>query len=30
MPDEVFLQAERLGWDREEILRQLRRFAYVL
>jgi hypothetical protein len=30
MPDEIFLQAERLGWDREEILRQLRRFAYVL
>lgn len=30
MPEEIFLQAERLGWDREEILRQLRRFAYVL
>lgn len=30
MPDEIFLQAERLGWDREEILRQLKRFAYVL
>lgn len=30
LPDEVFLQAERLGWDREEILRQLKRFAYVL
>lgn len=30
MPDEIFLQAERLGWDRAEVLRQLRRFAYVL
>lgn len=30
LPDEIFLQAERLGWDREEILAQLRRFAYVL
>lgn len=30
LPDEIFLQAERLGWDREEILRQLKRFAYVI
>lgn len=30
LPDEIFLQAERLGWTREEILRQLKRFAYVL
>jgi hypothetical protein len=30
LPDEIFLQAERLGWDREEILRQLKHFAYVL
>lgn len=30
LPDEIFLQAERFGWDREEILRQLKRFAYVL
>lgn len=30
MPDEIFRQAELLGWDREEILRQLRRFAYVI
>jgi len=30
LPDEIFLQAERLGWSREEILRQLKRFAYVL
>lgn len=30
LPDEIFLQAERLGWDRAETLRQLKRFAYVL
>lgn len=30
LPDEIFLQAERFGWDRAETLRQLRRFAYVL
>lgn len=30
LPDEIFLQADRLGWDRAEVLRQLRRFAYVL
>ena len=30
LPDEIFLQAERLGWTREEILSQLKRFAYVL
>lgn len=30
MPDEIFLQAERLGWDDDEVLGQLRRFAYVL
>lgn len=30
LPDEIFLQAERLGWDRAEVLRQLKRFAYVL
>jgi hypothetical protein len=30
LPDEIFLQAERLGWDREEILSQLKRFAYVI
>ncbi|MDQ3786267.1 MAG: hypothetical protein M3422_03370 [Actinomycetota bacterium] len=30
LPDEIFLQAERLGWDRAETLRQLRRFAYVV
>lgn len=30
MPEEIFLQAERLGWDRVEVVRQLRRFGYVL
>lgn len=30
LPDEIFLQAERLGWDRAETLRQLQRFGYVL
>ncbi|MBB4963833.1 hypothetical protein [Saccharothrix violaceirubra] len=30
LPDEIFLQAERLGWDREEILAQLRRNAYLI
>lgn len=30
LPDEVFLQAERLGWDRVEVLRQLKRFGYLL
>lgn len=30
LPDEIFLRAELLGWDREEILSQLKRFAYVL
>jgi hypothetical protein len=30
MPEEIFLQADRLGWDRTEVLRQLKRFGYVL
>lgn len=30
MPEEIFLQADRLGWDRAEVLRQLKRFGYVL
>lgn len=30
LPDEIFLQAERLGWDRDEVLAQLKRFGYVL
>lgn len=29
-PDEIFHWADRSGWDRAEVLRQLRRFAYVL
>ncbi len=30
MPDEIFQLAEAEGWSREETLRQLRRFAYVV
>jgi len=30
LPDEIFLQAERLGWDRTEVQRQLQRFGYLL
>lgn len=30
MPEEIFLQADKLGWDRAEVLRQLKRFGYVL
>lgn len=30
LPDEIFLQAERLGWDRVEVLFQLKRFGYLL
>lgn len=30
LPDEIFLQATRLAWDRAEVLRQLRRFAYIV
>ncbi|MEV6897460.1 hypothetical protein [Amycolatopsis sp. NPDC051372] len=30
LPDEIYSLAEEFGWDRDEILRQLRRFAYVL
>lgn len=30
MPDEIFLQAERLGWERAEVLRQLQRNGYLL
>jgi hypothetical protein len=30
LPDEIFLQAERLGWDRAEVLTQLKRFAYIV
>lgn len=30
LPDEIFSLAEAEGWSREETLRQLRRFAYVV
>jgi hypothetical protein len=30
MPDEIFQLADAQGWDRAEVLRQLRRFAYVV
>jgi hypothetical protein len=30
LPDEIVLQAERLGWDRAEVLTQLKRFAYIV
>jgi hypothetical protein len=30
LPDEIFQLAEEFSWDRAEVLRQLRRFAYVL
>ncbi|WP_116201277.1 hypothetical protein [Amycolatopsis circi] len=30
MPDEIYRLAEEFGWDRAEVLRQLRRFAYLL
>ncbi|MCW2904916.1 MAG: hypothetical protein JWO67_7181 [Streptosporangiaceae bacterium] len=29
MPEEIYWEAERLGWDREEIVRQLKRFGYI-
>ena len=28
-PDQIFLDAERNGWDRDEVIRQLRRFGFV-
>lgn len=30
MPEEIYRLADELGWDRAEVLRQLRRFAYIL
>lgn len=30
MPDEIYRLADAFGWDRAEVLRQLRRFAYLL
>lgn len=30
LPDQIYLLAEEFGWGRDEVLRQLRRFAYVI
>ena len=30
LPDEIFQLADAEGWDRAELLRQLRRFGYLL
>lgn len=30
LPDEIYKLAEEFAWDRDEIVRQLRRFAYLL
>lgn len=30
LPEQIFQLSEEFGWDRAEVLRQLRRFAYVL
>ncbi|MCW2900304.1 MAG: hypothetical protein JWO67_2569 [Streptosporangiaceae bacterium] len=30
MPEQLYLEAERLGWSRDEIVRQLKRFGYIL
>lgn len=29
-PEQIYFEADRLGWDRAEILRQLKRFGYIL
>lgn len=29
MPEQIYAEAERLGWDRAEIIRQLTRFGYI-
>jgi hypothetical protein len=29
MPEQIYGEAERLGWDREEIVRQLKRFGFI-
>ena len=29
MPEQIYAEADRLGWDREEIVRQLKRFGYI-
>jgi hypothetical protein len=30
LPDEIYRLSEEFGWDRAEVLRQLRRFAYIV
>lgn len=30
MPEQIYLEANRLGWSRDEIVRQLKRFGYIL
>lgn len=30
MPEQIFQLAEQFGWDRAEVLRQLKRFAYIV
>lgn len=30
MPEQIYLEAQRLGWSRDEIVRQLKRFGYIL
>ena len=30
LPDEIYSLADEFGWDRAEVLRQLRRFAYIV
>lgn len=29
MPDQIYEEAERYGWDRAEVIRQLKRFGYI-
>ncbi|MCO6011423.1 hypothetical protein NE236_41385 [Actinoallomurus purpureus] len=29
MPEQIYAEADRLGWDRAEIVRQLQRFGYI-
>lgn len=29
-PESIYAEAERLNWDRDEVLRQLRRFGYII
>lgn len=29
-PESIYQEAERLGWERDEVIRQLKRFGYIL